>query len=94
MKHITDRKEMETVMKRNFKSKFTKAYDTPIPHQPLIDIIGQDCLTKEAEEILHGNYVIPPVIHPDIIEFLHHLKMTDMMLKGDFVRTDTAFGRT
>ena len=55
--------------KKNFKSKFTEAYNTPIPHQPFVNTIDQDGLTKEAEEILQGNYVFPPVIHPDILDF-------------------------
>ena len=67
MKKITNQDQMEKVMKKNFKSKFTEVYDTPIPHSPFTNIIGQDSLTKEAEEILRGDYIFPPVIHPDII---------------------------
>ena len=89
MKRITDQDEMEKIMKKDFKSKFTEVYDTPIPRQPFIDIIGQDGLTKEAEEILLGDYVFPRVVHPDIIKFFQHVKMTDDILKGDFVQTDT-----
>ena len=89
MKCITDCTKMEQAMEKNFKSKFTEVYNTPLPHQPFIGIIGQDGLTKEAEEILRGDYVFPPVIHPDIINFFEHLKMTDAILRNEFVRTDT-----
>ena len=89
MRRVTDRNQMERVMRKNFKAKFTEVYDTPIPHQPFTRIIGQDGLTKEAEEILRGNYMFPPVIHPDIVEFFHHIKMTDEILRNEFVRTDT-----
>ena len=58
MKKITDCDQMEKVMKKDFKSKFTEPYDTPIPHQLFTAIIGQDSLTKESEEILHGNYFL------------------------------------
>ena len=86
---ISDPTKMQKVMSTNFKSKFTEVYDTPVTRSPFPDIIGLDGLTKNAEKILKGTYVFPPVIHPDIIEFFDALKMPDEILSAPPVQTST-----
>ena len=64
-------------------------YDTPIAQAPFTDILGLDGLTEEAELILKGEYVLPPVIHPDIVEFFEHVKMDPRILADEPVETNT-----
>ena len=68
---ITDRNKMEQIMMKNFKQIFLEVYDTSTTMEPLRSWLGTDGLTKTAEEILQGTFVLPPVIHPDIIDFFH-----------------------
>ena len=60
---------MQQIMSENFKGKFTEACDTPIANVLFTSIIGIGGLTHDAERILQGKYVFPPVIHPDIVVF-------------------------
>ena len=80
---------MQRIMSKNFKSKFTEVYNTPIAPAPFTDILGLDRLTEEAELILKGKYVLPPVIHPDIVEFFEHVKMDPRILADKPVETNT-----
>ena len=88
-KKISDPEEMERIMSENFKSKFYEVYDTPLARAPFIEILGLDGLTEQAEAILTGTCVLPPVIHPDIIEFIEHLKMPPEILQDEPVQTET-----
>ena len=76
VKKIVNRDQMESIMMDNFKGKFLEVYDTPIPQAPFNFILGQIGLRPEVKKILDRTYVFPPVIHPDIIKFLDHCKMT------------------
>ena len=71
IRNISDREEMEQIMMKNFKEKFLEVYDTNTTMEPLLCILGTDSLTAAAEDILRGEFVFPPVVHPDIIEFFH-----------------------
>ena len=53
---ITDRKEMEQHMMYNFKAKFLKVYNIPIPHQPFTDILGPLGLHNNVNTILRREY--------------------------------------
>ena len=89
VRKIIDRDDMESIMMNNFKSKFLEVYDTPIPHAPFNCILGQIGLGPAVEKILDGTYVFPPVIHPDIIEFFEHCRMTKETKNMDAVKTNT-----
>ena len=66
---ITDPDKMQKIMTEKIKRKFTEVYDTPTMRMPFLEILGFDGLTKNAKSILRDNFVLPPVIHLDIIEF-------------------------
>ena len=57
--------------------------------EPLQSWLGTDGLTKTAEEILQGTFVFPPVIHPDIIEFFSHMKISYDVMNAPEVNTTT-----
>ena len=50
-----------------FKSKFMEVYDTPMVHEPFCTLLGQDGLTKGADDILEGKLILLPCIYPDIV---------------------------
>ena len=89
VKKITNRDEMESVMMNNFKDNFLEVYDTLIPHQPFNCILGQIGLGPAVEKNLDGTYAFPPVIHPDIIEFFEHCKMTKESKDLDNIKVNT-----
>ena len=89
MVKITDRDEMERTMMTNFKQKFLEVYDTNTTMEPLSTWLGTDGMTKTAEEILQGNFTFPPVIHPDIIEFFDHMKISKAVMEAPPVKTTT-----
>ena len=68
-------------MMENFKSKFTEIYNKPAFAKPLSDIIGEEGITQEFYEILNGSYTPPPVIHPDIKEFIETIEMSESIKK-------------
>ena len=74
---------------RNFKSIFLEVYNTPIPHETFNATLGKIGLGPDADKILDRTYVFPPVIHPDIIEFFDHCKMTKASKESGDVRVDT-----
>ena len=86
---IMDPEKMQQIMSENVKGKFTEAYDTPIANVLFTSIIGIDGLTHDAERILQGNYVFPPVIHLDIVEFFEHIKAADEIMHNKPVQTTT-----
>ena len=62
---IHNQDEIEESMKINFKRKCVEVYDTPLPHKPFISWFRHDGLTFESLEVLKGEFLFPPVIHPD-----------------------------
>ena len=76
---ITDREEMEQHMMYNFKAKFLEVYHTPIPHRLFTDILGPLGLHNNVDAILRGEYQLPSVIHLDIVEFIHHFRIDDLI---------------
>ena len=52
VKKIVEQEEMEHIMMKNFKSKFLEVYDTPIPHAPFNQWLGQIGLGPGADKIL------------------------------------------
>ena len=89
MVKVSDPDEMQQVMSDNFKAKFLEVYDTPLAQTPFLELLGYDGLTEVAEQIILGTYVPPPVIHPDIVQLLEHLKMPPEVLQGEPVDTET-----
>ena len=57
--------------------------------EPLLSILGTDGLTAAAEDILRGEFVFPPIVHPDIIEFFSHVKISDKVMKSPPIKTTT-----
>ena len=86
---ITNRDKMEKQMMRNFKEKYLEVYDTNTTMEPLLSILGKDGLTEAAKEILKGTFKFPPVVHPDIIEFFQHMKISDEVMNAPPVKTTT-----
>ena len=66
---------MEDEVMKDHVSKYTECYDTLFLIEPLRSILGPFGLTAACDLILHGKFVLPPVVHPDIVEFFAHLKM-------------------
>ena len=57
--------------------------------EPLLSILGTDRLTKAAEEILQGTFAFPSAVHPNIIEFFQHMKISDKVLNTLEINTTT-----
>ena len=76
-------------MGNNFKKKFIEVYNTPIPYELFTSIIGHNGLTEVAKEILEGKYVFPLVIHLNIIDVFDHIRMTDKILREEFIHANT-----
>ena len=89
VKKVTDQDEMESIMMANFKRNFLEVYDTPIPHAPFNCILGHIRLGPVVKKILNGSYIFPSVIHPDIIEFFKHCRMTKETKELDAVKVHT-----
>ena len=73
------------MMKVN-KQKYTEIYDTLPLIEPLKSILGPYGLTQNCDLILQVTYKPPPVLHPDIIEFIDHLKMDDCISDNPPIR--------
>ena len=77
-------------MTKNFKSKFPKVYNTPSLLAPIVDMVGINEWTQEAEHILQITYLFPPVVHPDIVEFFNHMQMAGKIIKSGPVNVETS----
>ena len=82
---------METNMMNYFKNKFMNFYDTPMVHDPLTTLLGQDGISKGADDILQGRISLTPCISPHIIEFFYHLKITNTILDSKPIKASTTF---
>ena len=68
---------MEKEVMKDTVVKYTECYDTPPLLEPLESILGPFGLTIACELILQGTYKLPPVVHPDIVEFFKHMKISE-----------------
>ena len=73
--------EIKNEMKNNFKQKYIEVYDTPMPHEPFLSWFGHNGLTLQSIEVLNGDFVFPPMIHPNIIKFFQFLRMDEEIKK-------------
>ena len=70
VRKITDKSEMEAAVMADHFRKYTEFYNTPPLMEPQKSIVGPFGMTVACKLIIQGKYALPPVIHPDIVEFL------------------------
>ena len=77
VRFVYNKEEMEKEVMKDHVAKYTEFCDTPSLLKPLRSIIGPFGLTMTCELILQGKSKLPPVIHPDIVEFFEHLEINE-----------------
>ena len=82
---------MKDAMMDVFKKKFPKVYDTLLMHKPFISLFGQGGLSPAVQKVLDGTLVLEPCIHPNIMEFVDHMKMADKVKDAPPMETPTIF---
>ena len=80
VKFIYEKEDMEDEVMKDHVTKYMECYDTPSLIEPLSSILGPFGLTAACDLILQGKCVLPPVVHPDIVEFFDHLKIDKKLL--------------
>ena len=78
-------------MKTNFKSKYVEVFGTPIPHEPFLTYFNHESVTEEADKVLQGTFLFPPVINPDIVEFSDCIKMSDEIKNAPPIKIETTY---
>ena len=77
VRFIYEKEEMEQEVMRDHVGKYTECCDTPSLLEPLQSILGPFGLTMACKLILQGSYRLPPVVHPDIVDFFNHLVINE-----------------
>ena len=89
MNEIHGKTEIKEEMKENFKGKYVKVYDTPIPHESFVSWFGHNGITDLATAVLNGEFLFPPIIQSDIIEFFTYLEMHDEIKEAPAVEVQS-----
>ena len=81
VRYIYEKNEMESEVMKDHIKKYTEYNDTPSLMEPLKTILGPFGLTAACDLILQGKYKLPPVVHPDIVEFFENVKMKEEIIR-------------
>lgn len=76
----TDPVEIEHSLMAEYEQKYRLVYTTPFLQYPLRAEMGEQSLTKEAEEVLLGTYQPPIKLSNATVTFLKHSKMDDRII--------------